>query len=150
MPIQALDNSWLLRLATNGNAGVDIFLVLTGLFATTHLVPALQQACKADLPSDGIWSIVRRYYRKRAINILPPYATALLLVLMISVHSSGNVERQLMKMPVMQFCPSHIPLNLLLLNNFAGFAGCGTVSTSLVSFWQFVWLQIYLSHSTYT
>lgn len=106
---------------------MDVFLVLTGLWATVHLIPALNQASKIDLPSEGIWNIVRRYYRKRIFAVLPPYVTTLLLVLMTSYHAQ-TPDQQRNKMTVMAYCPKSLPLNLLFLNNFAGFAGCGTVS----------------------
>jgi hypothetical protein len=59
-----------LRLANFGNAGVDIFLVLTGLWATWQLVPAMEASCaaKGDVAAakDGktsAWPTVKEYYR---------------------------------------------------------------------------------------
>ena len=62
-----------LRLAIFGNAGVDIFIVLTGLWATWQLVPAMEGTLKeavyavkgtsANAGKSSAWPIVKEYYR---------------------------------------------------------------------------------------
>lgn len=65
---QLLNKVLALRLASFGNAGVDIFLVLTGLWATWQLVPAMEAACvpkgsAAKTGKNSAWSTVKEYYR---------------------------------------------------------------------------------------
>lgn len=88
-PPQALDESPLLRLAMHGTAGVDVFLVCCGMWAALSLVPAMERAAAdpKDAPGAGVWPAVKAYYRKRVLRVLPPYATALLLVAFAIDHS---------------------------------------------------------------
>ncbi len=64
---QLLNRVPVLRLAVFGNAGVDIFLVLTGLWATWQLVPAMETACAkgagAEDGKNSAWPAVKEYYR---------------------------------------------------------------------------------------
>jgi len=65
---QLLNKVPALRLTIFGNAGVDIFLVLTGLWATWQLVPAMEAACipkdaAAKTGKNSSWSTVKEYYR---------------------------------------------------------------------------------------
>lgn len=69
----------------NGSAGVDVFLVLTGLWAAHALLPALEGAA-ARCGEGATWRTIRSYYRKRAARLLPEYATTLLLLLLVN-HS---------------------------------------------------------------
>ena len=109
-----------------GNAGVDIFLVLTGLWATLQLVPALQLAAMCGSTS---WSAVKQYYRKRVLRVLPPYATALALMA-LAIDHTRNADPALQRNhdTVFEYCPTSLPLNFVLANNVVGFGGCGVVS----------------------
>lgn len=84
---QVLDKSLPLRLAMQGPIGVDLFLVLTGMWATAHLVPALELASLFDNVRGSLWRAVRRYYNKRARRVLPRYVTALLMVAFAIDHT---------------------------------------------------------------
>jgi hypothetical protein len=57
-----------LRLANFGNAGVDIFLLLTGVWATWQLVPAMEAACAAKgaaakAGKNSAWPTIKEYYK---------------------------------------------------------------------------------------
>jgi hypothetical protein len=164
---QALDASPLLRLAMHGNAGVDVFLVLCGMWAALHLIPALESVAAAPegTPGAGVWPSIKQYYKKRVLRVLPPYFTALALVAFAIDHSKASSTSAPAPSPrwqllctaalgyashpccvvppqdadpalranhdtVFEYCPDTMPLNFLLLNNLAGFGGCGVVSRS--------------------
>lgn len=69
----------------NGSAGVDVFLVLTGLWAAHALLPALEGAAGRG-GAGATRRAIGSYYRKRAARLLPEYATTLLLLLLVD-HS---------------------------------------------------------------
>ena len=58
-PAQLLDGHYLLRLTHFGSFGVDIFLVLTGFWATWQLLPHLEAAKNAN----AIWPLIKDYYK---------------------------------------------------------------------------------------
>ncbi|KAL4517234.1 hypothetical protein Ndes2437B_g06839 [Nannochloris sp. 'desiccata'] len=135
-----------LRLASFGNAGVDIFLVLTGLWATWQLVPAMEAACvpkgsAAKTGKNSAWSTVKEYYRKRVVRVLPAYATALALVAFgVNHNKDAPAALQRNHDTVFEYCLESLPLNFVLMNNLIGFGGCG------VHFWSLsVQLQFYLA-----
>lgn len=65
LPPQGLDRSPFLRLIAATPIGVDVFLVLTGMWAAMHLVPALERAAAGAPGSSGtgIWPAIKNYYR---------------------------------------------------------------------------------------
>jgi len=123
-----MGQSFPLRMAMHGNAGVDVFLVLTGLWATIHLVPALEVASLSK-SHDGAWLVIKQYFKKRVLRVMPPYLTSLMLVAFAIDHSAGaDPALRRNHDTVFEYCPGSLPLNFVLLNNLVGFGGCGVVS----------------------
>jgi peptidoglycan/LPS O-acetylase OafA/YrhL len=117
-----------MRLAMFGNVGVDAFFVLTGLWATVELVTSLEQAAASHA---DLWCVIRNYLARRAIRLLPAYASAVALVALAidhSPHQKPHLRRN--HDVVFEYCPGSLPLNFLFLNNAVGFGGCG------VHFWS--------------
>eukprot|EP00890_Picochlorum_soloecismus_P006522 jgi/Picsp_1/695/NSC_00689-R1_hypothetical protein CHLNCDRAFT_50241 [Chlorella variabilis] len=91
------------------------------------------------------WSLCR----KRALRMLLPYVATLLLIAYAVPHeqseSSGNHTSHDV---AFGFCPRTFPLNLVLLNNFIGFGGCGvhlwSVAVQMHFFLFFPWVFHFL------
>ena len=72
------------RLVTQGVVGADTFLVLGALLATYHLVPALERVPSGPKQrGDSCLRVVRAYWWRRALRILPAYLTANLAMLVM-------------------------------------------------------------------
>jgi peptidoglycan/LPS O-acetylase OafA/YrhL len=133
----ALAASAALRAAALGAAGVDVFLVLTGLFAVVALAPELEAAAAAtrgDAAAElvALRGVARRYWRRRARRALAPYATALALAALGVDHSAvADLALAPNRSVVHAFCPTTLPLSLVVAQNLAGFAGCGVHLWSL-------------------
>lgn len=80
--------------------------------------------------------------RRRILKVLLPYITTLILTFLAVDHSvqTRRPELQPNYSVVYQYCPKPLITNVLLLNNFLGFAGCGVVSRALLWWWPTIYL----------
>ncbi|EFN54651.1 hypothetical protein CHLNCDRAFT_52968 [Chlorella variabilis] len=83
------NHSWLPWVAVQGACGADTFLVLSAVLATYHLLPVLEgsggkgNGSAAKQHGSSCRQVVLKYWRRRALRILPAYAVANLLALVM-------------------------------------------------------------------
>jgi peptidoglycan/LPS O-acetylase OafA/YrhL len=100
-----------------GPLAVDLFLILTGLLAAYQLVPALERSADS-------WRAVLRYWRRRALRLLPAYL-ATNLVLLAAQPATPAPEAALARTIFMGNCPAGLWRNLAFLVNFRNDQACG-------------------------
>lgn len=150
-------NTLLHRLALLGNAGVDVFLVLSSALAVYHLLPELEgrSGSAVDTRPAGnsagserkgsanlactetrvasISQTVLRYYARRVRRIVPAYAVANLLIILLEVaarhgqQTAGGLSPLAAAAKGFCFanCPGGLWANALFVMHFLGRRGCG-------------------------
>lgn len=108
----------LVAAAALGPLAVDFFLVLTGLLAAYQLVPALESSVS------GL-RVVRQYWRRRALRVLPAYLATNLVLLAALPPASPAPEAALARAIFMGNCPAGLWRNLAFLINFNNAQACG-------------------------
>lgn len=102
-----------------GPLAVDFFLLLTGLLAAYQLLPALES-------SPDSWRVVCRYWRRRALRLLPAYlATNLVLLLGLPAADPARHEAALARSIFMGNCPGGLWRNLAFTSNQDFGQACG-------------------------
>ena len=108
----------LVAAASLGPLAVDCFLLLTGLLAAYQLVPAPESSADS-------WRAVLRYWRRRALRLLPSYLAT--LAVLAALPSSPAPEAALAHRIFMGNCPAGLWRNFTLLVNFNSPQSCGKV-----------------------
>ena len=114
-----------------GPVAVDFFLLLTAMLALYQLLPALEgsggsgSSGKADA-QPSTWAVVARYWRRRALRLLPAYAVVNLLALLaLGPHEGVSPEVALARSFAFPNCRTGLWRNALYITNFNVHEGCG-------------------------
>eukprot|EP00884_Botryococcus_braunii_P009350 jgi/Botrbrau1/18416/Bobra.0072s0009.1 len=116
---------------------MDVFLVLTGFLAGVALIPSLQNT------SDK-FSLVRRYYQKRAVRLLPNYYCTLVFAYFVFYPLKGSMNEETQRafftiIPFPDICKEAKWANFFFAQNQYPMSGCMGYTWSLA-----VQVQFYL------
>ncbi|WP_190407912.1 acyltransferase family protein [Anabaena subtropica] len=83
------EDNFLYRIFPWGGMGVRLFFVLSGFLVTIGLLVYKNQI---DLENKNTWSLIRKFYLRRVLRILPIYYITILIV---SIFNIGNIRQHL-------------------------------------------------------
>ena len=105
---------------SHGCAGVDVFLVCSAALATASLVGALRVT-----PAPGAWAVVRTYWWRRALRVLPPYYLALGVTAWVYGGTWPPGDAGSFGIVAGGGCPHNAWAGLLFVNNMFRWRQCG-------------------------
>lgn len=110
-----------------GPLGVDFFLVATAMLAAHQLLPQLEGSANGlPRPQHRPAAAVLRYWRRRAVRLLPAYGAANLLSLVALGPREGMAAEQVIARDfAFGNCPAGMWRNALLITNWDFTKGCG-------------------------